>query len=218
MTDLQIYKVVDLLPHEVLSDSLEAGVRTVGLRLRNLAAYVAEVSVNGYQSASFTSTGSHTIEVVPHSLLNLEDINDLTFLVLSSEYSDGALEHEILFDIGRHSRTVSGNSYLLQKWIRFMLMSPGSDKKDLSAGCGLLQFSGSVTSGNLSDVRVFIARMHHNCKSQIVARQLRTSAKPSETLRDARLLSVTLDENNQLVVRSLLVDGNNRTLAADVRV
>jgi hypothetical protein len=219
MKDIQVFKAVDVIKGQIITDDLVAGVRTVSLKLKQLAAYVAEVTVNGYQSSSFTPTESHALEVVLPSLLNSYAVENLEFSILSNEYSNRAEVHEILYDIGRHSKVIGGNDYLIQRWIRFLLMSPGTDKKDEDAGVGLLQFAGAVTSANLSEVRTIIARMHHDCKSQILSRQIRSIAKkPSETLRDARLLSVSLNQNSQLVIRSTLVDGNNRALNAEVSI
>jgi hypothetical protein len=219
MKDLQVFKAVDVIKGSVVADSLVEGVRTVELELKQLAAYVAEVIVNGYQSSSFAPTESHAIEVALPSLLNSYAVENLEFAILSNEYSNRADVHEVLYDIGRHSKVIGGNDYLIQRWIRFLLMSPGTDKKDKDAGVGLLQFAGAVTPANLSEVRTIIARMHHDCKAQILARQTPSTAKkPSETLRDARLLSVSLDQSSQLIVRSVLVDGNNRALNAEVGI
>lgn len=220
MSDIQFFKIVDVLDGTPVSDSTSGADRTVRLRLKGKASLVAEVTVNGYVAKSFLAVGERLLDVViPVQVANYA-LTDLSFLVLSSGYTTGQASYEILFDIGRVSTMIRGNDVLIQKWVRFMLMSRGSDKRDTEAGVGLLRLAGQANPSNIQSIRVTVARMHHECKRQIIQRQTREVKRSnrSELLKDATLSGVTLDDDGRLVIESILIDGANRTFAIGTRI
>lgn len=220
MSDLQVFKIVDAIEGRPVSDTTSGTDRVVRVRLFGPASLVAEVTVNGYLSGDFSVVSSKVIDVTIPSVVASSPLNDLEFLILSSGHTEGYGTYEILFDIGKVSSMIRGTNVLIQKWLRFLLMSPGSDKKDPTAGAGLMALSNRATVRNLSEVRVMVARRHNECKRQIIQRQNRELSRSSreEILKDARLEGVYMGDSGRLVIRTILVDAANRSFAIGTRV
>ncbi len=218
--DLQLFKVVDVIDGRPVHDTTSGTVRTVRLQIRGRPERVSEVTINGFLSESFAGVGSQYLDVVLPSLLLNEELINLEFTVLSSDSSGGSVQ-EILFDVGKNSSSIQGTDLLVQRWVRTLMMTPGSNRYDTSEGVGLMQLAGAVTPANLNDMQVQIARMHGECRRQIIERQFRrraTRTRPDELLLDASLTGIGLDAGNRLRIHSLLVDGRRKTISSDVRV
>jgi len=220
VSDIQVFKVVDVVDGVPISDTTSGGERTVRLRMAGKASLVAEVTVNGHMAKDFAAVSERFLDVVLPSQVIDYEVGDLRFLVLSSGFTAKARTYEILFDIGRVSTMIRGRDILVQRWIRFLLMSRGSDKRDPNGGVGFLRLAGQVTPANLQAMRVVVARMHHECKRQIIQRQTREIRRTNraEILKDATLTNVSLDDDGRLVVESMLIDGANRTFTVGTRV
>lgn len=220
MIDFQIFKIVDVITSYPVDEWMSGSSRVVRIRLQSSPYLVAEVTINGYLSAGFTISGYPFLDVVIPPELTEYPVDTLSFLLLSSERSYDQGEHQILYDIGKISRKLSGELLLMQKWVRFMLMTPGTDRFDPSAGVGLATLAGNVNHSNLKDITVKLARMHNDCKAQIIARQTLSDARyaPSELLKDARFLGALLDGDAKLLIRTYLTNANNRTFGADMRI
>jgi hypothetical protein len=220
VSDVQVFKIVDVMDGMPILDERIGSDRVVRIKLRGSASLVAEVTVNGDLCKSFAAVSEHLLDVVlPSSALDA-DLETLRFVILSSGKSPGSKQYEILFDIGKSSKAISGTDYLIQKWIRFLLMSQGSDKSDPTAGCGLLQLAAQVNINNMDSARVEVARIHDECRRQIMRRQMQNlnRLQRTEILRDARLSGVGLDSDDRLVVESLLIDGSTRAFSLGTRV
>jgi hypothetical protein len=221
MGDLQVFKLVDVLAGSPTQDRLANSVRTVRLRIFGKASDVAEVTVNGTLCSSFSVQGENLLDVVIPTYLNSLPLDDLEFLILSSARVFYSRPAEILFDIGKVTTVIRGHDYLVQKWLRFLLMSPGSDKKDPTAGCGLLRLAGQTTEGaSLDDLRVKVSRLHHECTQQIISRQVNSlsNLQKNELLKGAELLSIEFGTDGRLQVESLLTDGTSRSIVVGARL
>jgi hypothetical protein len=222
--DLQLFKIVDVLDGTYVSDTTADGVRTIRIRIRGFAQSVSEVTINGYLAAAFSVVGTRLLDIVIPTVpryLYQADITDIDILVLSSDFSGSAREAEILFSIGRQSSKISGGAYIIQKWLRFFLMSPGTDRKDPSAGVGILRLAGQITENGLRTAQAMIARKHEECLRQIRDRQLHATGKSvrrDEILQSATLREVSLDEQGRLRIRSILVDGRGQVLSPSMRI
>jgi len=220
MIDLQIFKIVDVITSAPVREWMDGTTRIVRLRLQSSPYLVSEVTINGYLSSGFTVSGHPYLDVMIPPEVEGYPLGDLKFLLLSSERSYDYGDHQILYDLGKVSRKISGELFLLQKWVRFMMMKPGTDRFDPAAGVGLAAISGMTTPSNLKDMRVRLVRMHNDCKAQIIERQSLSDSRysPSELLKDARFLGADLDEDSKLLVRTILVNANNRSFGADMRI
>jgi hypothetical protein len=220
MADLQVFKVVDLMPAHPVEDGMVGGERQIRLKVRGDAGLTSEVQVNGLLVTSFLALSPHYLTVLLPPSLREYSLTDLQFVVLSSERTDHRELYEIRYGIGRRTAPISGQDVLLQRWLRFLLMSPGSDPLDRSAGCGLMEISGRITGSNLDDARATVARLHKECARQIIQRQELSHRRipPAEQLVDARLMSIGFDDNYRLVLSSQLIDGRLQQASTQVRV
>lgn len=219
--DIQLFKIVDVFGVQPVSDVIEGGVRTVRLSVRGRVTSIAEVTIDGFLAVSFEAVSSSQVDVVLPSALNKRPLSELDFVVLSGDQTPEAGTYEILFGIGRRSRMISGHNVLVQRFLRFLLMTPGTDRSDPEAGAGLLQLAGSVTPLNIESKRTEVARIHDLAKRQILARQFTGPTRrrlPTETLLDARLAGVGLDDDSRLRVSSVLTDGRGQRITASSRM
>jgi len=221
--DLQAFKRVDSLGHSPSLDLVNAdGDRVIRLFLDGDSAEVSEVTVMGQNVVSFSASGAHAVDVVlPPDLVDVE-ISQLEFLVLSSKYTGRRPTVEILFAIGRNAAIIKGNDVLVQVWLRFFLMTPGTDPEFPEDGVGVLKLAGKITSRNLSTTQGHLARMHNQCKRQILNRQLSLRKRsimrdPRELLRDAILDGVQL-EGGVLSIFTSLIDGLGNRISVPTRV
>jgi hypothetical protein len=181
---------------------------------------IAEVTINGQLCPDFSIVSEKLVDVVVPPAFTTYSAAELNIVVLSSGCTSGARDHEILYDIGKHPVFVSGNAYLIQKWVRFLLMTKGTDREDPTAGCSLLRLAGQISSTGIEGFKTKIAMMHHECKKQILERQMLEPrrANKAEILRDAILQSIDVDESGALIVETLLVDGNGTNLTISTQV
>lgn len=222
--DLQALKLVDALGTRATSEYWNAsGQRVVRVQLTGRASDVSEVSVFGLPVIEWSAVSTKVIDAVIPSPYVGVDLEDLEFLVLSSNLTGTRTQNEILYTIGRESSWSTGSQVLIQTFLRFMLMTPGSDPRDAGAGVGLLRLVGQAHVSNFETMRAHISRLHHMCKRQIIERQTRTVRSgagydPREILRDAILDGVQLEAGNQIGIYSTLVDAANNPVKVPIRV
>jgi len=148
----------------------------------------ARVEINGIRIDSFTAASDRVLFVVPGDSLDGVDVSDMRILIYSSRWT-GKSKVRLLFGPTLNTRSVSGVQQLVQKIVKGILSTSGSNRF-ASEGGGLLQGLGATLSpDSRAQIATIVAQAISTTEANIIAAQ---SGVPRLGLEE-RLMKLTLN-------------------------
>lgn len=169
MSDINVLKFVSLIPISTAGLVDQFTVKITGKDVRN----TARVVINGTDSTEFAILSTRElVATIPSS----ERGNPIRSLTLVGEGGEAA---SIQFNLKSHTK-MTDSIYVLQRFMRILLMRPGSDIFNYELGVGLSNLVGQV---NFEEIEAMISSSIRVAETQLKEIQ-------SESLVDSKLLSV----------------------------
>ncbi len=188
---VQVMKVLDAIPvrrAEIKTDN-PLVIRISGDDFRS----VSDVLVNKSPVKSFTVVDSRTIDL---TLTEDQEANAIQSLDAISETFTATDISKLDFKMGATVRRIEGTLKLLQRFVKLLLTTPGSNIFNRGEGGGLLDLIGSFVNpkdpGGLSGP---IMTALDRTKSQLIASQAARRLRLDEKLLDAQILNMWFDRN-----------------------
>jgi hypothetical protein len=148
----------------------------------------SRVEINGIRIDSFTAASDRVLFVVPGDSLDGVAVSDMRILIYSSRWT-GKSKARLLFGPTLNTRSVSGFQQLIQKIVKGILSTSGSNRF-ASEGGGLLQGLGATLSpDSRAQIATIVAQAISTTEANILAAQ---SGVPRLGL-DERLMKLTLN-------------------------
>jgi hypothetical protein len=161
---------------------------------------VSTVSINGLPSPNFfVGTEGLVFADIPESLVG-EALTTVSVLKEDGESST------VSFALNNNTELQDAN-YALQRFMRVLLMTPGSDLFNPSRGGGLLQLAGSV---NFEDAEISAVSSIKKAENEILLMQEGLSA--TKTIMQAIPLEVTFSVNSltlAITLKLVMVSGSS---------
>lgn len=187
---LEVIKFRDILRVESIPRLIPgAPVTTVELKGEDFNS-ADVVTINDMLSPAFIIVNKHTIFAeLPEHVRQISKV-----AVLSSRFTTTGEASQVVFQVGKKTRSVTGVLKLTQLFIKILLTTPGRDVFDKSIGGGLLDLVGQVTSVSRSDKALAaVAKAVSNTAAQIKRTQLNVSKLPlNERLLSAELIDLRM--------------------------
>lgn len=169
MSDINVLKFVSLIPISTAGLVDQFTLKITGKDVRN----TARVVINGTDSTEFAILSTRElVATIPSS----ERGNPIRSLTLVGEGGEAA---SIQFNLKSHTK-MTDSIYVLQRFMRILLMRPGSDIFNYELGVGLSDLVGQV---NFEEIEAMISSSIRVAETQLKEIQ-------SESLVDSKLLSV----------------------------
>lgn len=197
MSDINVLKFVSLIPISTVGLVDQFTLKITGSDVRT----TARVVINGVDSSEFSILSSRELVA---SIPSSERGNPIRSLTLVGE---GGKASSIQFNLKSHTK-MTDSIYVLQRFMRILLMRPGSDLFNPTIGVGLSELVGKV---NFDDIESMISSSIRVAETQLKDLQ-------NESLVDSKLLSVveltdvSYSINNltvSLSVKLTMQDGSN---------
>ena len=168
------------------------GILSMDIRGRDFTGLSA-VLINGHRSPTFVVlSDTRLLADVPRSQLG-GPIRSIT--VLKSNASTSSQGSIISFEAVGSATVVPSSTFLVQKVLKYLFTTPGSDIFSPTYGSGLLSLLGS--SGTASSSLASLARLRvQEALSQIIQDQADSSAPLTEKVQSIEVLSASFSETD----------------------
>ena len=191
------------------------GILSMDIRGRDFTGLSA-VMINGHRSPTFVVlSDSRILADVPRSQLG-GPIRSIT--VLKSDASTSAKGSIISFEAVGTATVVPSSTFLVQKVLKYLFTTPGSDIFSPTSGSGLLSLLGSTESA--SDSLSGLARLRvREAVSQIITDQALSAAPIEEKVQTIEVLSAAFSRTDtSLDIRLAVISMAGQRIVAGLNI
>lgn len=213
--DIRILQILNAIPITQVDvvDALE--VPTLDIRGADFSS-AEEVHINGVPSPDFVILSKTRV------LAQIPDLGGDAITKVEA-YSSNLTrfdESRLVFGLGRHSKTVSDIEQLLQRFLKLVFTTPGSDAFNTSHGGGIKDNVGALTDVEGRSITAGVTISLNTAKNQMIQMQNRDpNISASERLLDATIIdSVWNARTMTLNVKLVVTNETGATVSTQIGI